>query len=569
MFQASPRQSVRSASRRAAFLVLLACWMGPASGQDEASAPEGVEFRTRGPVHEAFAAPVSFAAPSGMDAPKAPPAPIEELPPDVRPEGDNVVWIPGYWAWDEASEEFLWVSGVWRNVPPDKTWVPGYWVEVNDLHRWVSGYWQAVEQENVEYLPIPPETQELGPSSPSPGEEWVWIPGSWVWNSGRYVWRPGYWFEANPSWVWVPDRYVWTPGGCIFVAGYWDYQLDDRGVLFSPVHFTSTVYVEPSYRYTPSVVIGLGVFTDHLFCHTGGSHYYFGDYYSSHCADLGYLPWFHYHNHRHGYDPIYAHECRRHGRRNDHRWKKNIEDAFDTRRKDEGRRPPHTFAEAKDLSKLIDPSKDAGVRIGNRIEDLVGSTSKSDGSGRFKTLTASDKNEIAGQRKNLLDYGKFRAQHESTEAGKPGKQVFQFPQHRQPTGSSAKKTLQDLRIEDFQAPSRIPVPGNTNININTNPGANPNKPFRSYQNILTPPSQSDRGTFNQFGGNRGFGVGNQNRFQPKGGGNAVIQQKVLPPSPAAPSPGKSSVRSLNVPGTEKYPGGSPNKGGSNRKNRGR
>ena len=43
--------------------------------------------------------------------------------------GDNVVWIPGYWSWDDSRNDFLWVSGIWRNLPPGRQWVPGYWSE--------------------------------------------------------------------------------------------------------------------------------------------------------------------------------------------------------------------------------------------------------------------------------------------------------------------------------------------------------------------------------------------------------------------------------------------------------
>ena len=75
---------------------------------------EGTEVQTRGPVHEAFAEIVTFDAQAGVVVNKAPPEPIEELPPDEKPEGENVTWIPGYWAWDDERTDFLWVSGTWR-----------------------------------------------------------------------------------------------------------------------------------------------------------------------------------------------------------------------------------------------------------------------------------------------------------------------------------------------------------------------------------------------------------------------------------------------------------------------
>ena len=73
-----------------------------------ASAVEaGVEELTRGPVHEAFAASVSYDPTPGILVRTGPPAMIEEVPPEQRLEGDNVAWIPGYWGWDEEQNDFI------------------------------------------------------------------------------------------------------------------------------------------------------------------------------------------------------------------------------------------------------------------------------------------------------------------------------------------------------------------------------------------------------------------------------------------------------------------------------
>ena len=69
--------------------------------QPELNEPEGVQVLTQGPIHEAFAEPVLYDPKPGPVVPKASPAPIAELPPDQKPVGANVQWIPGYWAWDE------------------------------------------------------------------------------------------------------------------------------------------------------------------------------------------------------------------------------------------------------------------------------------------------------------------------------------------------------------------------------------------------------------------------------------------------------------------------------------
>src|SRR5262245_33508853 len=199
------------------------------------AADQVAEELTRGPIHEAFGQPTVFNPQAGSVAPKAPPEVIEEVPPDQKPEGDNVAWIPGYWAWDDDEKTFLWVSGFWRVVPPGRTWVPGYWHTFGDGFRWVSGYWASEQIASVTYLPPPPESLEVGPMAEATEENQIWIPGVWVWRETRYLWRPGFWTTPNPDWVWVPDRYEWTPTGCVFVEGYWDYPLSGRGLLFTPV----------------------------------------------------------------------------------------------------------------------------------------------------------------------------------------------------------------------------------------------------------------------------------------------------------------------------------------------
>src|SRR5262245_23480099 len=91
----------------------------PARGNDSgpADVTAGVEVQARGPLHEAFAEPVSGKPQPGPVVAKKPPAPIEELPPDRKPAGDNVQWIGGYWAWDDDRNDFLWVSGLYRQPP--------------------------------------------------------------------------------------------------------------------------------------------------------------------------------------------------------------------------------------------------------------------------------------------------------------------------------------------------------------------------------------------------------------------------------------------------------------------
>jgi hypothetical protein len=119
-------------------------------------------------VHEAFAEPVVFDPRPGLIAPKGPPPAIEEQPPDQRPEGAHVEWVPGYWSWDEDRGDFLWVSGIWRDLPPDRQWVPGYWNPVQGGYQWVSGFWSPVEQERLTYLPETPASIVAPEAAPGP-----------------------------------------------------------------------------------------------------------------------------------------------------------------------------------------------------------------------------------------------------------------------------------------------------------------------------------------------------------------------------------------------------------------
>src|SRR5207247_1730498 len=85
----------------------------------------------------------------GPVVPQQPPDPVPETPPDQRPEGD-VVWIPGYYSYDEERRDFLWVSGCWR-IPPDGCkWVPGYWTSVTGGHSWD----RCLEDRGVLFAPV-------------------------------------------------------------------------------------------------------------------------------------------------------------------------------------------------------------------------------------------------------------------------------------------------------------------------------------------------------------------------------------------------------------------------------
>jgi hypothetical protein len=291
-----------------AFATLAIAQDDPPIPADEMDVPEGVEVLTRGPLHEAFANPVTGELKPGLVVPKQPPDPIDEVPPDVRPDGDDVVWISGYWSWDDEREDFIWISGIWRHTPPNQRWVPGYWDKVDDGWRWTPGFWAPAEEEAITYYDPPPATLETGPSSPAPSEEHFWTPGVWTYYDTGYRWRPGYWARSQPDWVWMPDRWVWTPSGAVFVPGYWDYALTARGNVFSPVYIQPAVYAQSGFAYTPQYTLNPAALLVNFWIRPNYGHYYFGNYYGGNYGRWGFSPMAQYYNRRGGWgwDPIVA-----------------------------------------------------------------------------------------------------------------------------------------------------------------------------------------------------------------------------------------------------------------------
>lgn len=384
-----------------------------AAQDNMAEAENGVDVLANGPIHEAFAEPVELNPEPGIIIPKVPPDSINEIPPEQKPEGD-VEWIPGYWNWDDERNDFIWVSGIWRVVPPGRQWIPGYWVKVEKGFQWVSGYWAADEKIETEYLPEPPETVEAGPNVSAPSPDYGWIPGCWIWLHGRYVWRPGYWEVMRSDRVWVPAYYTWTPRGYIFVEGYWDFAVDHRGVLFAPVFFDYGVTWVHGFYFTPSIIIDLGVFSDWLFLRPIYHHYYFGDYYALKYYRKGIYPWFSPHARRHVYNPIYAHQRWKH--RHNRHWENRLYKTYKKRRKNLWARPPRIrhFSEKSGHRRMIlkTPARTFNAPFRSGAKNKKGSS-------RFRSLSKKEHRWINRHRKSVDRYGRKRQNWISQKSAKP------------------------------------------------------------------------------------------------------------------------------------------------------
>ena len=406
---------------------------------------EDYEILLRGPVHEAFAEAVSLDPEPGLIIDTAPPEPIEELPPEHQLEGDNVAWIPGYWIWDDERDDFVWLSGVWRDMPPGRQWVPGYWETLPEgRYQWVAGFWEDAETVEVAYLATaPPKSLETGPNGPRPAANYNWAPGNWVYSDTRYNWRPGQWIDYRDDWTWVPARYYWTPRGYVYVDGYWDHNIGRRGVLFAPVYYRNhDYYRSPSYRYTPSIAVALDIFLDHLFIRPRYNHYYFGDYYEPRYRDSGYYGSYSWHSHRGGYDPIFAHQ--RWDHRSDRNWDKKRRDRDDYYRDHQEARPLRTWSDVRAHAGK-DKDDDHKRSFGTTLDSLAKNPGKDQ---KFRTTGKEDREKYIQGAKEMRKYQGDRRLAESKPAAaeKDGKDEKGKPAAREKIGRSP---MTGRKVEDL------------------------------------------------------------------------------------------------------------------------
>lgn len=309
----------------------------PISGQP------GVEVLTRGAVHEAYAEPVPAQPEAAPTVPQQPPASIEEMPAEQRPEGNNSQWIPGYWSWDDERKTYIWTSGFWRVPPPGMQWVPGHWNQVASGWQWTPGLWTPQQQTEIAYLPQPPAPVESAPAGPAPGPDSVYVPGNWVYLTNRYAWRAGYWMGPRPGWVWVPAHFVWTPCGYVFVDGYWDYPLRQRGLLFAPVCLDLQICGRPNFCFQPTFVVRDECLFGALFVRPTYRSYYFGDYFGAPYRQAGFTPWVNYRYGNFGYDPLFSYY--RWENRNVGGWENGLRGLYNARYNGSAMLPPRTLVQ--------------------------------------------------------------------------------------------------------------------------------------------------------------------------------------------------------------------------------
>ncbi len=322
----------------ASFLMVVASLCAQDDGRSDGSNDGVIVARqiTRGPLHEAFASPLPLHG-ARRAIHHIPPPPAEEPIPVYRPQGDPA-WIPGYWFWEDESQAFLWVGGVWRIAPEGRQWVPGFWKVKNGTATWYPGFWAQPQVEDRVLAPPPAPHEPIVPTLP-PEKDRVAFPGHYHWNGFQYLWQPGTWSKIGPGFVWVPPHNVPLPGGSRLVAGYWDYNFSMRGLASCPSRVppalqrgkqTARVVIEPVWFVRPDTI------QPHLFVQNQSGHYLFGDYYSPFAQRLGIQHWFD--SSRHTLDPLFSLERALH--REDKTWEVQVYKYVFERQTGQAPRPP-------------------------------------------------------------------------------------------------------------------------------------------------------------------------------------------------------------------------------------
>ncbi len=326
--------------------------------------PAGPQVLTRGPIHEAFATPVVHNPASGPIVPKQPPDPIQEMPPDQKPAGQNVQWIPGYWSWDVSRNDYLWVSGIWRDPPPNSQWVPGYWQQVEGGSQWVSGMWIPVssglrrdrlklQRKANRRISRRHPLKALKRGRPHRNRTPTW-PGHLVTGRGKGRTMPGdraFGGPCSPTGSGCRRTTFGRPSGYLFVAGYWDLPVANRGLMFAPVYYPQPVYAQANFVFTPSIAIVGSAVTANLFVSEGSNQYLFGNFYGQSFLSVGITPWFSFAiggGQPAFYDPLFSYYAVINVRQNPG-WVAQVRRDYVLRRDNVAMRPPVTYAEQSRL----------------------------------------------------------------------------------------------------------------------------------------------------------------------------------------------------------------------------
>jgi hypothetical protein len=290
----------------------------------------------------------------------------------------------------------------------------------------------------------------------------------------------------------MPAHYVWTPRGHIFVSGYWDYPVQRRGIVFAPVYFESSYYARRGYVYSPSIVISLGVFTDHLFLRPSYSHYYFGDYYAPSYHQGGYYASFSFHSHHHGYDPFYSRQRWTH--RRDRDWERRTETSYHYRRDHEAARPPRTYAAQSRISVSGSATERSQMTVAAPIAQVA---KRTEGGMRFQPVAKAERQQLSGRGKEVQKSREQRRTLEATVAAAPTRtagETIRPTKVAMPRSPIVAKPVKELGRN--QAPPQIQKTPRPDLKRQPTPQPAPRPPRASHATRNPPPRLSSHSPTN-------------------------------------------------------------------------
>ena len=370
-----------------------------------------VEVLTRGPVHEAYAVPLSAGQTTGMIVPKQPAAPIEEVPPDMKPEGSNSVWIPGYWGWDDDRRDFLWVSGVWRAPPPGYRWMPGYWQsEVARAGIPVGFRLLDACPAGRSDIPAPAAAKRRGRAHQRrSGRELLLDRGPLAMGRtritsgsraiGRRANRIG--SGCRRLIIGAPEAGSMCPATGItpWPAAAWSFR---RSTLPGRWPFTGRrfawTWARSASRSSPARPMATITF---------------GDYYDDRYVALGIRPWFYYGSPRYGYDPLFTYYRWYHVEHmGERQWDDHLRGWHEYYRGHPDMRPPHTLAAERALL--------ASRRVGQGptcSSFTWPTTSIRPGGARLQAVSAAERAQLHQAARETVRFGAERQQLERSGTG--------------------------------------------------------------------------------------------------------------------------------------------------------
>jgi hypothetical protein len=185
-------------------------------------------------IHEAFITKISsMIALEAIE--QTPPQEIQErIPRQIDPRS---MWVPGYWAWSQNINDFIWISGVWRVPPPAMGWIPGEWKLMDEGWVWLEGFWSPSPLKKLTFNDSPPpEPLDDQNVPPPPNDNFFWRSGYWKFypEQHQYLWSFGNWEPLDPNWILVPAQYIWRPEGYALIPAFWDWVLMARGRVYPP-----------------------------------------------------------------------------------------------------------------------------------------------------------------------------------------------------------------------------------------------------------------------------------------------------------------------------------------------